>query len=67
MLRPVLVAGGTIAGLVAVFSYRTHVPGTVPVAEASRPAVLATSAAPRASRFMKAFRTGSMTHMGHGF
>jgi uncharacterized protein with FMN-binding domain len=49
MLRPVLVAGGTIAGLIALFTYRTHVPGTALVAASSSPAALAATAPPRAS------------------
>ena len=44
MLRPVLVAGGTIVGLIALFTYKTHVPGATPVAEASSPAARVSSA-----------------------
>ncbi len=45
MLRPVLVVGGTIAGLVALFSYKTHVPGLTPIAAPGSP-VARTSSAP---------------------
>jgi uncharacterized protein with FMN-binding domain len=44
MLRPVLVAGGTIAGLIALFTYKTHVPGITPVAEPGTPAARISSA-----------------------
>jgi uncharacterized protein with FMN-binding domain len=65
MLRPVLVAGGTIAGLIALFTYKTHVPGTAlvaapssPVAHASagpaRPAAVSASALPSKTATHKA-------------
>ncbi|MGH3281033.1 MAG: FMN-binding protein [Trebonia sp.] len=43
MRRAVLTLGGTVAGLVALFSYKTHVPGA-PVTEPSTPPALTTSA-----------------------
>ena len=49
MRRAVLTVGGTVAGLVALFSYRSHVPGVTPVAEPSSPAALTSSAPPASS------------------
>ena len=46
MLRAVLAATGTVAGLVALFSYKTHVPGVTPLAEPSTPAALSATAPP---------------------
>ena len=46
MLRAVLAATGTVAGLVALFSYKTHVPGVTPIAEPSTPAALSATAPP---------------------
>src|SRR6185437_4324432 len=48
MLRAVLAATGTVAGLAALFTFKTHVPGVTPIAEPSSPAAL-TSSAPSAS------------------
>ena len=48
MRRAVLTLSGTVAGLVALFSYKTHVPGVTPVAAPSTPAALTTSAPPTA-------------------
>ena len=47
MRRAVLTLSGTVAGLAALFSFRTHVPGVTPVAAASTPAGLSVSAPPR--------------------
>jgi uncharacterized protein with FMN-binding domain len=47
MRRAVLTLSGTVAGLAALFSFRTHVPGITPVAAASTPADLSVSAPPR--------------------
>jgi uncharacterized protein with FMN-binding domain len=47
MRRAVLTLSGTVAGLAALFSFRTHVPGVTPVALPSTPAGLSVSAAPR--------------------
>jgi uncharacterized protein with FMN-binding domain len=47
MRRAVLTLGGTVAGLAALFSFKTHVPGVTPVAEPSTPAGLSVSAPPR--------------------
>ena len=44
MRRAVLTLGGTVAGLAALFSFKTHVPGATPVAEPSTPAGLSVSA-----------------------
>ncbi|HEY7277199.1 MAG TPA: FMN-binding protein [Trebonia sp.] len=44
MRRAVLTLSGTVAGLAALFSFKTHVPGATPVAEASTPAGLSVSA-----------------------
>lgn len=46
MRRAVLTLSGTVAGLVALFSYKTHVPGVTPVAAPATPAALTTSAPP---------------------
>jgi len=46
MRRAVLTLGGTVAGLAALFSFRTHVPGVTPVAATSTPAGLSVSAPP---------------------
>jgi uncharacterized protein with FMN-binding domain len=47
MLRAVLAATGTVAGLAALFTFKTHAPGLAPIAEPSSPAAL-TSSAPSA-------------------
>src|ERR1700750_887665 len=44
MRRAVLTLSGTVAGLAALFSFKTHVPGVAPVAEPSTPAGLSVSA-----------------------
>jgi uncharacterized protein with FMN-binding domain len=44
MRRAVLTLSGTVAGLAALFSFRTHVPSAAPVAEPSTPAGLSVSA-----------------------
>jgi uncharacterized protein with FMN-binding domain len=44
MRRAVLTISGTVAGLAALFSFKTHVPGVTPVAESSTPAGLSVSA-----------------------
>jgi len=44
MRRAVLTLTGTAAGLAALFSFKTHVPGVTPVAEPSTPAGLSVSA-----------------------
>jgi len=44
MRRAVLTLSGTVAGLAALFSFKTHVPGVTPVAEPSTPAGLSVSA-----------------------
>jgi uncharacterized protein with FMN-binding domain len=44
MRRAVLTLSGTVAGLAALFSFKTHVPGAAPVAEPSMPAGLSVSA-----------------------
>ena len=55
MLRAVLAATGTVAGLAALFTFKTHTPGVTPIAEPSSPvahtssAPLATGASPSAS------------------
>jgi uncharacterized protein with FMN-binding domain len=46
MRRAVLTLSGTVAGLAALFSFKTHVPGAAPVAEPSTPAGLSVSAPP---------------------
>jgi len=46
MRRAVLTLGGTVAGLAALFSFKTHVPGITPVAATSTPAGLSMSAPP---------------------
>jgi uncharacterized protein with FMN-binding domain len=46
MRRAVLTLSGTVAGLAALFSFKTHVPGVTPVAAASTPAGLSVSAPP---------------------
>jgi uncharacterized protein with FMN-binding domain len=46
MRRAVLTLSGTVAGLAALFSFRTHVPGVTPVAASSTPASLSVSAPP---------------------
>jgi uncharacterized protein with FMN-binding domain len=46
MRRAVLTLSGTVAGLAALFSFKTHVPGITPVAAASTPAGLSVSAPP---------------------
>jgi uncharacterized protein with FMN-binding domain len=46
MRRAVLILSGTAAGLIALFSYKTHVPGITPVADPSSPAALTSSAPP---------------------
>lgn len=48
MRRAILTLSGTVAGLVALFSYKTHVPGVAQVTEPSTPAALTASAPPRA-------------------
>ena len=48
MLRAVLAATGTVAGLAALFTFRTHTPGITPVAAPS-PAALTHSAPPSKS------------------
>lgn len=48
MRRAVLTLSGTVAGLVALFSYKTHGPGVTSIAEPSTPAALTTSAPPMA-------------------
>ena len=47
MRRAVLTLGGTVAGLAALFSFKTHVPTVTPVAEPSSPTGLSVSAPPR--------------------
>jgi uncharacterized protein with FMN-binding domain len=49
MRRAALTLGGTVAGLVALFSFRSHTPGITPVAEPSTPAGLSMSAPASAS------------------
>jgi uncharacterized protein with FMN-binding domain len=49
MRRAVLTLGGTIAGLAALFSFKTHVPGITPVAATSTPTGLSVSAPPMTS------------------
>ena len=44
MRRAVLTLSGTVAGLAALFSFKTHVPGVTPVAEPSTPTGLSVSA-----------------------
>jgi uncharacterized protein with FMN-binding domain len=46
MRRAVLTLSGTVAGLAALFSFKTHVPGVTPVAASSAPAGLSVSAPP---------------------
>jgi uncharacterized protein with FMN-binding domain len=46
MRRAVLTLSGTVAGLAALFSFKTHVPGVTPVAAPSTPAGLSVSAPP---------------------
>jgi uncharacterized protein with FMN-binding domain len=46
MRRAVLTLSGTVAGLAALFSFKTHVPGVTPIAEPSTPAGLSVSAPP---------------------
>ena len=46
MRRAVLTLSGTVAGLAALFSFKTHVPGVTPVAAATTPAGLSVSAPP---------------------
>jgi uncharacterized protein with FMN-binding domain len=46
MRRAVLTLSGTVAGLAALFSFKSHVPGITPVAAASTPAGLSVSAPP---------------------
>lgn len=46
MLRAVLAATGTVAGLAALFTFRTHAPGLAPIAEPGSPAALTSSAPP---------------------
>jgi uncharacterized protein with FMN-binding domain len=46
MRRAVLTLTGTVAGLAALFSFKTHVPGITPVAETSTPTGLSVSAPP---------------------
>ena len=46
MRRAVLTLGGTVAGLAALFSFKTHVPGVTPVAATSTPTGLSASAPP---------------------
>jgi uncharacterized protein with FMN-binding domain len=46
MRRAVLTLGSTVAGLAALFSFRTHVPGITPVAATSTPTGLSVSAPP---------------------
>ena len=46
MRRAVLTVSGTVAGLAALFSFKTHVPGITPAAAASTPAGLSVSAPP---------------------
>jgi uncharacterized protein with FMN-binding domain len=46
MRRAVLTLSGTVAGLAALFSFKTHVPGVTPAAAASTPAGLSVSAPP---------------------
>ena len=49
MRRAVLTLSGTVAGLAALFSFKTHVPGAAPVAEPSSPVALTNSAPPASS------------------
>lgn len=49
MRRAVLAATGTVAGLAAIFSFKTHSPGVAPVAEPSSPVALTNSAPPASS------------------
>lgn len=49
MRRAVLTLSGTVAGLVALFSFKTHVPGAAPIAGQGTPAALTTSAPPMTS------------------
>ncbi|HEY1819033.1 MAG TPA: FMN-binding protein [Trebonia sp.] len=49
MRRAVLTLSGTVAGLAALFSFKTHVPGITPVAAPSTPAGLSVSAPPTPS------------------
>jgi uncharacterized protein with FMN-binding domain len=46
MRRAVLTLSGTVAGLAALFSFKTHVPGVTPVADPGTPAGLSASAPP---------------------
>jgi uncharacterized protein with FMN-binding domain len=46
MRRAVLTLSGTVAGLAALFSFKTHAPGITPIAEPSTPAGLSVSAPP---------------------
>jgi uncharacterized protein with FMN-binding domain len=46
MRRAVLTLGGTVAGLAALFSFKTHVPGITPAAATSTPTGLSASAPP---------------------
>jgi uncharacterized protein with FMN-binding domain len=46
MRRAVLTLSGTVAGLAALFSFKTHVPGVTPVAASSTPAGPSVSAPP---------------------
>ena len=46
MRRAVLTLSGTVAGLAALFSFKTHVPGVTPVAAASTPTGPSVSAPP---------------------
>lgn len=75
MRRAVLTLSGTVAGLAALFSFKTHVPGATPVAEPSTPAGLSVtapaspavsaagsaSAAPSAKKTAKASSTAPAT------
>jgi uncharacterized protein with FMN-binding domain len=59
MRRAVLTLSGTVAGLAALFSFRTHVPGVTPVAASSTPAGLSVSAPPSPSPTVSASASAS--------
>jgi uncharacterized protein with FMN-binding domain len=61
MRRAVLTLSGTVAGLAALFSFRTHVPGVTPAAASSTPAGLSVSAPPTASATASASASPSKT------
>ena len=54
MRRAVLTLSGTVAGLAALFSFKTHAPGVTPVAAATTPAGLSVSAPPSPTAFAPA-------------